>query len=181
MAIEEKSLKKILDGILKTDMVVEEGTSGIWTYRKWSNGTAECWGTYTYTSSASYVWVSPLYYSDLIPRIAYPFTFAERPLEFASIDTTTNATWLYKESTGTNTTTQTAEYRPIKVNAFNSNTFYMRFYVIGKWATIDPSSSTLNITGFSQDQMSKREIQTLIEASGNIFVDNSTWVPSDLQ
>lgn len=25
-------------------VVVEQGTSGIWTYRKWSNGTAECWG-----------------------------------------------------------------------------------------------------------------------------------------
>lgn len=24
--------------------IVEQGTSGIWTYRKWSDGTAECWG-----------------------------------------------------------------------------------------------------------------------------------------
>ena len=27
--------------------VVETGTSGIWTYRKWSDGTAECWGNVT--------------------------------------------------------------------------------------------------------------------------------------
>lgn len=26
--------------------VVETGTSGIWTYRKWSDGTAECWGVH---------------------------------------------------------------------------------------------------------------------------------------
>ena len=25
--------------------IVESGTSGIWKYRKWSDGTAECWGT----------------------------------------------------------------------------------------------------------------------------------------
>ena len=25
-------------------VVVEQGTNGIWTYRKWSDGTAECWG-----------------------------------------------------------------------------------------------------------------------------------------
>ena len=29
------------------DYIVEQGTSGIWTYRKWNSGVAECWGTYT--------------------------------------------------------------------------------------------------------------------------------------
>ena len=29
------------------DYVVEQGTSDIWTYRKWSSGVAECWGSYT--------------------------------------------------------------------------------------------------------------------------------------
>ena len=27
------------------DLVVEQGTSGMWTYRKWSSGIAECWAT----------------------------------------------------------------------------------------------------------------------------------------
>jgi hypothetical protein len=26
------------------DFVIEEGTSGVWTYRKWDSGLAECWG-----------------------------------------------------------------------------------------------------------------------------------------
>ena len=26
------------------DYVLEQGTSGIWTYRKWASGVAECWG-----------------------------------------------------------------------------------------------------------------------------------------
>ena len=39
------------------DYVVEHGTSGIWTYRKWNSGIAECWGrtaaaTYSHTSSS---------------------------------------------------------------------------------------------------------------------------------
>ena len=34
-----------------TDFVVEQGTSGIWTYRKWNSGIAECWGTHTATLS----------------------------------------------------------------------------------------------------------------------------------
>lgn len=30
--------------IRNTPSIIEQGTSGIWTYRKWSDGTAECWG-----------------------------------------------------------------------------------------------------------------------------------------
>lgn len=29
------------------DYIVETGTSGIWTYRKWNSGIAECWGYWT--------------------------------------------------------------------------------------------------------------------------------------
>lgn len=41
------------------DWVTEQGTSGIWTYRKWHSGIAECWGNLTSsmaitTSSAGY-------------------------------------------------------------------------------------------------------------------------------
>lgn len=35
------------------DWVVEQGTSGIWTYRKWNSGIAECWGKYSGTVTYS--------------------------------------------------------------------------------------------------------------------------------
>ena len=35
------------------DTVVDIGTDGIWTYRKWNSGVAECWGTKTATLSGS--------------------------------------------------------------------------------------------------------------------------------
>ncbi len=37
----------------EADYIVEQGTSGIWTYRKWNSGIAECWGT-TSVPSTSY-------------------------------------------------------------------------------------------------------------------------------
>lgn len=46
----KKTLTKILDA-LKADYVVEQGTSGIWTYRKWNSGVAECWGVESVTIS----------------------------------------------------------------------------------------------------------------------------------
>lgn len=54
-------LSKILDA-LKVDYVVEEGTSGIWTYRKWNSGIAECWGykniSTTFASWGSWYYIS---------------------------------------------------------------------------------------------------------------------------
>lgn len=40
----------------EADYIVEQGTSGIWTYRKWASGIAECWGkteveSYTYAAN----------------------------------------------------------------------------------------------------------------------------------
>ncbi len=38
------------------DYVVEHGTSGIWTYRKWASGIAECWGTQRHTITSWSGW-----------------------------------------------------------------------------------------------------------------------------
>ena len=46
-------LKQILYKLgLIADYVVEQGTSGEWTYRKWASGIAECWG-YWFATNAS--------------------------------------------------------------------------------------------------------------------------------
>lgn len=59
------------------DYIVEEGTSGIWTYRKWASGIAECWAT---PSRSDITWANygtptggyHLYYSASW-NIAFPF------------------------------------------------------------------------------------------------------------
>lgn len=38
------------------DVVVEQGTSGIWTYRKWNSGIAECWGTHSWAATQWNAW-----------------------------------------------------------------------------------------------------------------------------
>lgn len=39
-----------------TDYIVEQGTSGNWTYRKWNSGIAECWYYMTGTTDSSGRW-----------------------------------------------------------------------------------------------------------------------------
>lgn len=58
--------------------IVEQGTSGIWTYRKWSDGTAECWGKQNYGSMQLTWQYGYLYYRDA-SEVTYPFAFTEVP------------------------------------------------------------------------------------------------------
>lgn len=55
------------------DYIVEQGTSGIWTYRKWASGIAECWGGY----SSMTPWEGDGGYSTL--NVDLPFSFIASP------------------------------------------------------------------------------------------------------
>lgn len=50
------------------DYVVEAGTSGIWTYRKWASGNFDLWGYASYTSSTT---------AAVVNKIPFPFEVKE--------------------------------------------------------------------------------------------------------
>lgn len=66
-------LKELISKILNTqpkDYIVEKGTSGTWTYRKWNSGIAECWGVWSSggaTGSAVNGW-----YCRVLGAISFP-------------------------------------------------------------------------------------------------------------
>ena len=66
--------------IAPDDYVIEEGTSGIWRYRKWESGLAECWGNSSQTIDIDNLWDSNgvMVYGTGEP-VLYPFTFTEAP------------------------------------------------------------------------------------------------------
>lgn len=66
------ALDSTVDAI--SDYVVEQGTSGIWTYRKWNSGIAECWGTISAGSTAMTTAEGYGYYSSLT-TYDYPSSF----------------------------------------------------------------------------------------------------------
>lgn len=57
----------VLDTVQAKDYVVEQGTSGIWAYRKWNSGIAECWGEYSF---------QPTVTGSVYQTVSYPFRFA---------------------------------------------------------------------------------------------------------
>ncbi len=64
------------------DYVLEQGTSGIWYYRKWASGRAECWGTVECTGvTATNTWGNAYESTTEYGNVDYPFTFAELPVQ----------------------------------------------------------------------------------------------------
>lgn len=125
-----------IEGNTLADFVVEQGTSGIWYYRKWNSGRAELWGYVSLNTAISAAWGSMYVGNTKMSRQNYPFTFTSKPDEIASVRTGTNAVWLFAESgsSGTNSTTQSAIYnvcRPSAVSA--SSSYHICLHVSGRW------------------------------------------------
>ena len=60
-----------------TDYVVEQGILGVWDYRKWSSGVAECWGIVTYTPPENVSMGG-----EIEVTVDLPFTFLSSPIAF---------------------------------------------------------------------------------------------------
>lgn len=112
------------------DHVVARGGSGIWTYRKWASGFAECWGngamqTIAVTSASNGGYIS----TDRYPAQQFPFPFATVPSIHITVKN--GSCWI------TNTTTPTETQTPaLQLNRFATSsgvTFSPHYYVIGRW------------------------------------------------
>lgn len=108
--------------------IVEQGTYGVWTYRKWSDGTAECWCKFsvTLTSNAQALGGYSYYRSIGFP----PSFFTEPPIinYSAYID---NAFALTGTLTVAHTKDDTNLYAISNVNGTKNTAWYV--FAIGKW------------------------------------------------
>lgn len=127
-------LKALLAKLTNTPIIVEQGTDGIWTYRKWSNGTAECWGTKGYTATSFPQWGS-IYYGEPYTSFytAYPTNlFIDTPSVTGEITTAGGDLWLVKASTAANKN-RTPEWYPARAASIGSIGFYISYHAIGRW------------------------------------------------
>lgn len=70
------NLDQIMDYIAD-NTIVDQGTSGDWEYRKWSDGTAECWATLTDTRTTAFTATGNVFYRTTnIPLISSFFVSA---------------------------------------------------------------------------------------------------------
>ncbi len=113
------------------DYVTSVGTSGIWTYRKWNSGAAECWGVYTASgvniAKNNY---SGFRYSDGI-SVNLPFTFAAAPVAVYSGGCTSYLTFV--TPIGQPTTTQAKFWVACLDSSATNCSIVVNIHVMGKW------------------------------------------------
>lgn len=114
------------------DFIMEEGKSGIWTYRKWYSGKAECWGmTQQYNVDVTATWGN-IYIRDLaIPAQTYPFTFVEAPVLQVSPRVINGNFWIYTNEL--TTTTTTGAFGVARGTSRAALPISASFYAIGRW------------------------------------------------
>lgn len=117
------------------DYIVEQGTSGIWTYRKWASGVAECWGKNSVVSVIRTAWGSIYQTSpNNIGGDNYPSgLFISAPNEHLSIDWLDAACIPFTATTGT--ATKASTYGAIRGTASATSGVSVRYYIysVGKW------------------------------------------------
>lgn len=113
--ITRTDLLNILNAVLPSftaDYIVEQGTSGIWTYRKWNSGIAECWGRISI--------------SGLTTNTSLPFTFANTSYE-------TQVTLINNTNNATNVTAIVSYADSVSIGVNTVPSGGARLYIIGKW------------------------------------------------
>ena len=113
------------------DYVVEQGTSGIWTYRKWNSGLSECFGglNVSPTSPSS---EGSLYFKSV--GVAYPTgLFLEKPYATSGV----MADWIsgITQAWSSSTKDKFNGYLWVAHNsALNGNySFMIKLHVTGRW------------------------------------------------
>ncbi len=121
-------LNNILNNLL-TDYVIETGTSGIWTYRKWNSGISECWST-SYVASGSHTMSkNGNIYASTTHEYAFPAgLFIDTPIISANVQ---QGGGMWAKATGSTT----SEKAVIGFLRSNDDTSSINFNMIvkGRW------------------------------------------------
>ena len=110
------------------DFIVEHGTSGIWTYRKWNSGIAECWCRTSIDAEVNIGW-GPLYIAR-VAGLSLPFTFANVPI---CIPACTGGTTAMIANNGNATQTTTTPVILIRPLSTETTPYLIQFSVWGRW------------------------------------------------
>lgn len=124
-----------VDGSSLADFVIQQGVSGIWTYRKWKSGIAECWCRKTVSATLNNAWGS-LYTSGALTalNVSYPFTFSAVPTVTATLTCNGIGSFLMVPGSSPGPTTgATGLFEIARGTALSTSyTYTVNFYVIGK-------------------------------------------------
>lgn len=121
-----------VNGSPLADFVTAQGTSGMWSYRKWKSGIAECWCQYSFTAAITTAW-GVLYESGAVTLPSFPFTFSQIPQVHISADNSSNALLIERgNSSAWATVSGPGKMYAVRPMSTASTTYKVGIYAIGK-------------------------------------------------
>lgn len=122
---------KRVDGV---DAIVEQGTKDNWYYRKYANGTAECWRRVSQTVDIETEWGS-VYYGNC-EEVTFPFSFYSAPIVNATVESGYGMwlmAWTGTASSGTTLANKPASLRVARPTAVTAASIIIAYHAIGRW------------------------------------------------
>lgn len=110
---------------LIADYIVEQGTSGIWTYEKWNSGKAVCWGVETSSSTASTE-------GGLFFRVVYSTFPTSLFIDVPVVEVTAKGNWIGGAMTG-NSITKDSWQGYVWCATDHTANLLPHIYAIGRW------------------------------------------------
>ena len=122
---------KVISGC---DAIHSQGTTDGWYWRKFANGTAECWRRVSQTVDIDATW-SSMYIGDC-EEVVFPFAFASAPICNATVESgmaLTLVSWQGTAGSGTTTATKPASLRVARFGAATGVNLIIAYHAIGRW------------------------------------------------
>ncbi len=120
-----------LDGIMDyiaDNVIVEQGTDGDWTYRKWSNGIAECWGRKTGTANITTSW-GQIYFASAFSQSLPTGLFIDVP-SIQMLNHSSNSALVMG---GSSISKDSFNIHLVRGTSQSNAAYSIGFYCIGKW------------------------------------------------
>lgn len=115
----------------KIDNLQVNGSSGVWSYKKWSNGDVELWGSQEISGvSCDISFGGSMYRSDALTAIAFPFSVYSPNLT-ASYESNGYGAMLW--ATSMTTESSPPSYYLIRTTSGTIASGKINFHVFGKW------------------------------------------------
>lgn len=116
------------------DFIIDQGTSGGWTYRLWNSGMAECWRRLQITTPVNTAWGS-LYSSGSLSstNLSYPFEFNEIPVLNVTLMPFGSGGLIMAPGNGYGSVSQTGPFEITRGTSLSSGQFLISYQAIGRW------------------------------------------------
>ena len=125
LGINQESATRLRSSLSADDYVVEQGTTGGWSWRKWNSGTTEAWASgLSLGSQTGSNWVSPIKYKDLTPPLPSG-VFTNTPTVTM---TSAGNQWWVVDAYATSSTSMSARFATL---ASSAQTIYVNVYAKG--------------------------------------------------